>query len=126
MNDLHVFALGGQRISWLTARSVAVASNIANADVPNYQAKDVVSFEQTLSNVAPSISTTHRLHFQPPASTPGGIELRNAAGPEFKHSGNTVSMETELSKVGDIKSANAITTGVLSAFHRMLLASTKG
>jgi flagellar basal-body rod protein FlgB len=45
---------------------------------------------------------------------------------DVTHSGNSVSMEQELIKAGEVNRSFALNAGILKAFHRMLLASAKG
>ena len=45
---------------------------------------------------------------------------------EITQSGNGVSLEQELIKSSDVNRAYRLNTGVIKAFHRMILASSKG
>jgi flagellar basal-body rod protein FlgB len=45
MRVIHLFDLASQQARWLSARHIAVASNIANANTPGYKAADVPPFE---------------------------------------------------------------------------------
>jgi flagellar basal-body rod protein FlgB len=45
MSVIHLFDLASQQARWLSARHIAVASNIANANTPGYKAADVPPFE---------------------------------------------------------------------------------
>jgi flagellar basal-body rod protein FlgB len=42
------------------------------------------------------------------------------------HSGNSVSLEQEMIKGGEVSGAFRLNTSILKAFHRMILASSKG
>ena len=44
---------------------------------------------------------------------------------DVTHSGNSVSMEQELIKAGEVNRAFRLNTSVAKAFHRMMLASAK-
>jgi flagellar basal-body rod protein FlgB len=44
---------------------------------------------------------------------------------DITHSGNSVSMEQELIKAGEVNRAFRLNTSVAKAFHRMMLASAK-
>jgi flagellar basal-body rod protein FlgB len=60
---------------------------------------------------------------------PTGLARTEAApveGNEILHSGNTVSLEKEMAKAGEVNRAFALNTNIVKAFHRMLMASTKG
>ena len=45
---------------------------------------------------------------------------------DVTHSGNSVSVEQEMMKAGDVNRAYALDTSIVKAFHRMYLASAKG
>jgi Flagella basal body rod protein len=49
MGPIHLFDLASQQARWLSARQIAVAENIGNANTPGYKAKDVPPFEATHS-----------------------------------------------------------------------------
>ena len=44
---------------------------------------------------------------------------------DVTHSGNTISLEQELIKAGEVNRAYRLNTSVAKAFHRMILASAK-
>lgn len=45
---LNLFQLASARMQWLGERQKVVAANIANADTPDYRARDVTPFEDFL------------------------------------------------------------------------------
>lgn len=47
---LNLFQLASKRMEWLADRQKTIAANIANADTPDYRARDVNSFEDFLSS----------------------------------------------------------------------------
>ncbi|MFD2739572.1 flagellar basal body rod protein FlgB [Sulfitobacter aestuarii] len=51
MEDSKVswFQTASQRLTWLSQRQAVLAENIANADTPDYKARDVQSFEDYLN-----------------------------------------------------------------------------
>ena len=50
MGPVHLFDLAAQQARWLSARQVAVAENIANANTPGYRAADVPPFETVFND----------------------------------------------------------------------------
>lgn len=126
MQDLAVFSLGHERSRWLAARVAAVAANVANADTPGYRARDVPSFKSALEGARTEMARTRAGH-QAPDSVAGdryGVVLREQ--PIEKHSGNSVAIEAEMATLGEVRGQQAAVTGILGAFHRMLLASVRG
>ena len=47
---LTLFQLASARMDWLSARQKTIATNIANADTPDFRAKEVSSFEDFLTS----------------------------------------------------------------------------
>lgn len=125
MQDLALFRIGKERASWLAARVAAVAANVSNADTPGYRARDIPSFEQALGGMRMEMSRTRDLHFAPNqiAGERYGMVLRE--GKADKHSGNTVSLDAEMAILGEARGQQALVTGILSSFHRLLLASVR-
>ncbi|MEI4471997.1 flagellar basal body rod protein FlgB [Frigidibacter sp. MR17.24] len=52
LDEMSFFRLASQRLDWLSGRQRVLAENIANADTPDYRAKDVQSFESFLEDGA--------------------------------------------------------------------------
>lgn len=126
MQDLTLFAIASQRNRWLATRSAAVADNIANADTPGFKARDVPSFEAVMTQNTVGVTRTSAMHLAPTQFGARPYELVARPSDVPKHSGNTVSLESELTTLGDVRSQHSAVSGVVSAFHRMLLASVKG
>lgn len=126
MQDLALFAIGHQRSRWLEARTAAVAGNVANADTPGYRARDVAPFTSFLDPTGVRLSRTQPGHQAPERDLGGSPEIVARAGAASKHSGNTVSIETEMATLGEARSQHAAVTGIIGAFHRMLLSSARG
>jgi flagellar basal-body rod protein FlgB len=126
MQDLPLFALASQRNRWLAARSSVIADNIANADTPGFKPPGVQSFDAALASARVSVLQTDKGHLTPSIFGAKGFDLVAIASASEKHSGNTVSLESELANLGEVRSQHSAVAGIVSAFHRMLLASVKG
>ena len=126
MDDLALFSIAGDRTRWLATRSAALADNIANADTPGFKARDVPSFEVALNSANVAMLRTNANHLAPTQFGARAFEIVNRPGEVPKHSGNTVSLETELANLGEVRSQHSLVSGVIGAFHRMLLSSVKG
>lgn len=127
MESVHLFALASQRMEWLAVRQSTVASNIANADTPGYKARDVVSFDDVLSGGGLKMAATSGAHLSGGASGAAGTRVDTVVVPSdvTKHSGNTVALDKELIKSGQVSGAHSLTTGVLRSFHRMMMMTTR-
>lgn len=126
MKDLAVFSIGHLRTQWLEARTSALANNIANADTPGFKPRDIVPFEAALRDARVTVERTNRSHIVPDEIAGGDFDFVPRAESAAKHSGNGVSLELEMASLGEARSQHSMVTGVLGAFHRMLLSSSKG
>jgi flagellar basal-body rod protein FlgB len=125
MESVHLFALMRSQRDWLSTRQSLVAQNIANIDTPGYRALDVTPFTQVLekTGVELAVSSAGHLHTTPADTI--AADVRPAAGWEATHSGNTVSAEAEMIKVGDIRTTYTLGANVTRAFHTMWMATAK-
>lgn len=107
LSKLPLFSLISQRIGWLSEREKVLAENVANADTPNYKARDLKpqDFASMMGAAGGGgrmmpVSTDAR-HFD----TRVGGSSKNVAVKDTKAeatlSGNTVSLESEMMKVAD-------------------------
>lgn len=128
MSDIQVFSVAAQRAKWLSARQTVVASNIANASTPGYKAKDVVPFSAVLNGVSSGLNTTNSRHLNIDGISNSSSPTATRDDPFGKttHSGNSVSVEHELTKGSQVAGAYSLNTNVVKAFHRMLLMSVRG
>lgn len=126
MEPVYLFDLVNRQRSWLSAKQSLVAQNIANANSPSYRARDVAPFERTLEASALQMSGMHPMHMQISPLDPKSPASKLDTSWEITHSGNSVSLEKELLKAGEIRSSFARDTNILKAFHDMWLSSLKG
>lgn len=89
-------------LTYATVKQKTIAQNIANADTPNYKAKDV-SFKQMLSEATTSgisASKTNEKHidFQAEQSTPGVYSYSNL---NYRQNGNGVDMDKEQASLAE-------------------------
>lgn len=95
----NVFGLSSQALDVWQRRSEVIASNIANADTPNYQARDV-DFRQALQQ-ASGESSNSNLALDTPS--PGQINTTTQSAEQLKYrvplqpsmDGNTVDTQVE-------------------------------
>jgi len=124
-DPVNLFDLASRQARWLAARQSAVAGNIANADTPGFVAKDVKPFAEVLARSAPmpvALSATAGGHWRAERIA---LEKQDSATAVLP-SGNTVAIEDELVKAGEVRRAFELNAAVVKAFHRMLLMSAKG
>jgi flagellar basal-body rod protein FlgB len=94
---------------WLAARQAVTAENVANASTPGYRAKDVAAFDQVLARFSG-----------------GKVQRQSDVNSwEVRPSGNSVSLEEEMVRAGETSRSFALNTGIVSAFHRMLMQAVR-
>lgn len=126
MEPVSLFQLAAQQSRWLGVRQSAVAGNVANANTPGYGTVDVEPFEKVLDNAAASLTTTQAGHMRG-RTTESGFALRQADSTKsMLPSENSVVLETEMLKAGEIRRQFELNTAIVKAFHRMIMLSSKG
>jgi flagellar basal-body rod protein FlgB len=126
MESVFLFELVNRQRVWLSARQSLVSQNIANANTPGYRTLDVTPFAKALDRSALEMSAAHPSHLRTFASDPKSPDSKPGATWEITHSGNSVSLEQEMLKAGDIHSSFARDSNILKMFHNMWRASLKG
>lgn len=99
-SQVGLFALADQRLQWLGAREAVLAANVANADTPGWQARDVQSFAAWLGNGAATPAgqpvRTNPMHL---AGRANGVAGGHALVGEHAPDGNQVSLDQQLEKI---------------------------
>lgn len=126
MGPVHLFDLVSQHNKWLSVRQSAVAGNIANANTPGFKAVDTEPFEAVLNSMPLEMATTRPGHMAPPRPGIPVADVRDEEAWDVVHSGNSVVLEQELIKAGEVNRSFALNAGITKAFHRMLMSSAKG
>ena len=106
---IPLFNILRQRMSWLNDRQSVLSQNVANADTPGFEAKDLkpVDFSQLLrrtpvqGNFSPALAVTDPRHIAVSPSQGSGFSEMLAADTEANPTGNTVSIEQEMIKVAN-------------------------
>jgi flagellar basal-body rod protein FlgB len=125
LEPIRLFELATQQSRWLSARQAVIAENVANANTPGYVAKDLQPFSAIIDQTALQMSTTSPGHI--------GInpaDMRVSSGEkaptwEVTESGNSVGLEEEMIKAGEVNRNFALNTQIVKAFHGMLMSSVK-
>jgi flagellar basal-body rod protein FlgB len=93
-------ALAG-KMRWHQERQQLLAQNIANADTPGYQARDLADFsfgDEMKSLATVTVATTSPMHIEA-ASDDGGFASSDSPAFEVTPSGNGVTLEDQMMKV---------------------------
>lgn len=125
IGGISLFTVMKQRLNWLTQRQEVLAQNIANADTPNYRAKDLApfKFKHLLRHQSKGfgMSTTRVNHLS------GGIKSRHGFSEittrkpyETSPTGNGVVLEEQMMKVNATGMGHKLTTELYKKHLNMI------
>ncbi|WP_394886660.1 flagellar basal body rod protein FlgB [Mesorhizobium sp. AaZ16] len=126
MQPVNLFDLASQQSQWLAVRQSAIAGNVANVNTPGYGAFDVEPFEKVLDNTRVALNATHEGHLSGGATEAGYAVRQGEQEISAMPSGNTVVLENELMKAGEVSRSLELNTAIVKAFHRMMMTSVRG
>ena len=125
MSQPYVLQLAAQRTHWLSARDQLIATNVANANTPNFKATDLQPFSAILNSSEISMISTNPAHLTPGADDfPDARAVENDSS-ESTISGNTVHVEDEMMKLSEVNRDYALTTNIKRVIHQMMMAVLK-
>ncbi len=125
MSPIYLLELASQQAQWLSARQKITAANIANANTPEYKAMDIQPFADVLEHTQFAMAVTNGAHMLPESNDFTATRPAEVDTWETTYSGNTVSLEQEMMKEGDINSSFTLNANIKRAFHQMLMLSVK-
>ena len=106
-----MFGLIKERLSWVGQRQQVIAQNIANADTPNYRARDIekFDFQKTLREHAPkntgkamAMRATHPMHLSGAVESSASAASNTRRKPyETAPDGNSVVIEEQMVKMNE-------------------------
>ncbi len=118
MPHADLFALAEQRLAYIGQRQQLLAQNVANADTPKYQARDLPTFDAVLSGSQLAQATTNARHLQPPAQSVTALQTQPA---ERAPDGNAVNVENELTKIAEGETNAALVGNLWKSYMGMYL-----
>jgi flagellar basal-body rod protein FlgB len=122
---VFLFDVASRHMTWLAQRQSVTAANIANADTPGYLARTAAPFSAVLDGAALPLTATSPQHFSMAASRLSARSDVSGGTWGSAHSGNNVSLESELMTASGTTRMMSIDAGLTRQFHRMLLSSVK-
>jgi flagellar basal-body rod protein FlgB len=126
MSQIQLMSLAVQKADWLSTRQSVLAQNVANANTPRYHAKDIVPFGSFLDNAQFAMAATNARHLDVSMGSTDQPKVELDQSGDATFSGNNVSLENELFKLGETNSQFAFNTGIIKSFNRMIMSSLKG
>ncbi len=119
-SGVGLFDLADKRLAWIDRRQQLLAQNLANADTPGWQAKDLKSFAATLTGTsAIDLATTSPQHIAIGAGGAiSGVD-RKALPEERAPDGNAVAIDSELTKVAQTNDSHALVINLYQTYLGM-------
>lgn len=125
MQPLALFSLATRQANWLAAREATIASNVANANTPGYEARDLKTFSAQLDRLSLPMATTSAAHVTPVSDSAEKVKTKPGESWDVVYSGNSVNLEQEMMKAGDIGRAHSLNVNISRSFHQMLMNAAK-
>jgi flagellar basal-body rod protein FlgB len=117
--NIGLFALAEKRLVWTAQRQTVLAANIANANTPGFQARDVESFAKVLSGSGP----VEPVQTQPghmAGTLPTGLASLTTNPPDARAlDGNAVALDQQLTKVADTETTQSLVTSIWKEYMGM-------
>jgi flagellar basal-body rod protein FlgB len=101
ISDIPILAMLRTRMEWHQERQRVLAENVANADTPNYQARDLAppDFEREVSVASLDLVRTDPGHIVGQGAGGSQFATDSSAHYEVRPRGNSVTHEDEMMKV---------------------------
>lgn len=114
-----LFTLAEKRLAWAAQRQGVLAANIANANTPGFQARDIAPFSKVLSGYSAiqpvRTQSGHMGGTLPTGSAPLSHEPPTARALD----GNSVVLDQQLTKVADTETIQSLVTTVWKKYTAM-------
>lgn len=126
MDPIHLFDLAAKQARWLSTSQAVIAGNVSNASTPGYKAQSVRPFNEILDRTQLQLVSTDANHLEGAGGT-SEASVTSVPGDSWEttDSGNSVSLEQEMIKAGEVHRGFSLNTSLVKAFHGMLMASVK-
>ena len=130
LRQIPLISMITRQMDWLTTRQKVLAQNIANADTPNYQAKDLAPLDfAAMARDAGNrlnLKTTSGRHMAVGLSAAGSSKVLESKGSLGSPAGNGVILEDELMKVSETQAEYELITRLYRKHVGMLRTALGG
>ncbi|APZ50407.1 flagellar basal body rod protein FlgB [Salipiger abyssi] len=126
---MSFFQLASQRMKWLGARQSVISENIANADTPEYKAKEISSFESMTdgARTVRGLNVTNAKHIQSVGGAPDGVRVTtDESAWEGSLDGNTVALEQQTIKAAEVAGNYRLAAELYRKGHTLLTIAVTG
>jgi flagellar basal-body rod protein FlgB len=116
---IPLFDLAEKRLQWTAQRQSVLAANIANANTPGFQARDVDSFANVLAG-STSIEPVQTQPGHMAGTEPTGLASLITDPPEARAlDGNSVKLDQQLTEVADTETTQSLVTNIWKEYMGM-------
>ncbi|PHP65738.1 flagellar basal body rod protein FlgB [Zhengella mangrovi] len=126
MQILPLLNMAHQQATWLSARQSAVATNIANANTPDFKARTVTPFEVYLNGSGRDLAVTQPDHLLSSGEKASSARAGRGADYSIFKTAKPVVLETELLNQTELRNDYELNTAIVKSFHRMFMSVAKG
>jgi len=114
-DKLEILQMARGMAMQVSARHSVIAKNIAHADTPGYRARDIASFADTYrgGDTGRAMRTTRPQHISTVSTSARGLASFETAD-SISPNGNSVSLETEMMKAGEVQYQHELALSVYS------------
>lgn len=126
LQNLALFRMTKTKLDWLAQRQKVLAQNIANANTPEYKAKDLrdLDFSKEIKSIMEpqvAVAQTDSRHLPGTLPTRGPF-YEDSHGKPFEESidGNRVVLEEQMEKVGKVKGEYTLALNLFQKNVKML------
>jgi flagellar basal-body rod protein FlgB len=101
ITDIPILSMLRERMEWHQERQRVLAENVANADTPNYHAKDLAppDFSHEIQLASLALDRTNSLHINSQAGGGSAFADDSSGRYQIRPRGNSVTHEDEMLKV---------------------------
>jgi len=117
LTSVDLFTLAEQRLDWAEQRQQLLAQNVANANTPGYEARDLKPFAAMLQRVQVSLAETSPLHLAGTSDTL--LAGRSQPVAERAPDGNAVSLDEQLTKLADTTGMHQLAANLYTKYMGM-------
>ncbi len=125
MSQVYLFQLASERTQWLSTRQSLIAGNVANANTPQYRAQDLKPFATVLDQTQITMATTNPAHITPAETELAADHQTNSDSADPTISGNSVNLQDEMLKLGEVSRDSMMANSVKKIFHQMMMSALK-
>ena len=116
---IALLEMAEKRMAWADRRQQVLAHNIANANTPHWQTRDLTPFSAIMAKASGAgLARTQTAHL---GSVGGGVQGQISVGKSTERApdGNNVALDEQLTKVADTETTQALVTNLYKKYLGM-------